>query len=142
MSTHNNYGRDSRRAPIVSGNPPLTRENSDAYIEVLNFIDAVVQGTQPGPVPQETKNTWAQQLTGCYPMISPQAQAMFAQAPSIWAVLPTGLPRISAAERAAIRNVWVQQFSAISQASPQPEPTSMDTYIREIEEAKGKETSS
>lgn len=121
MARKNNYGQDAYgRVPIAPGNPPLTREMCDAYIELVFFAVAVIQGRQPAPVPQEVKDAFVQQAASFYPAMSPQDQAGLANAPAMWAQVQAEWPRLSPAQREMTRNAWAQQFGPYLQAQSQP----------------------
>src|SRR5439155_6675350 len=62
---------DAAHQPIAQGDPPLTRQGTDALLETLFFMASQVQGgdaavvAQPKPT-QEMKDQWAKNLAANY----------------------------------------------------------------------------
>jgi hypothetical protein len=92
----------------------------DAYIELVFFAIAVIQGRQPAPVPQAVKEAFVQQAASFYQAMSPQDQAGLVNAPAMWSQLQAEWPRLSPAQREMARNAWAQQFGPYLQSQPQP----------------------
>jgi hypothetical protein len=109
---------DAAHQPIAPGDPPLTRQSSDALLEVLFFMACQVNG-QPGDVQVtgEMKDQWAKQIAGAYANFNAEAKQGVAQMPMAWAALRVAWPEASEQEKAALRQQWsqsaeVQQIAA------------------------------
>ncbi len=116
--------------PLAEGNPPLTRQMTDAYVELLCFMLSEVIG-EPLPASQELRDALAASLKESYPRLTPEEQAEYAQMPLVWAVYQAAWPGLSDEEKQAHREQWaealrpqVEQARAAAQAEPRPDPGS------------------
>lgn len=119
---------ESGHQPLAEGNPPLTRQMVDAYVELLCFMLSEVIG-EPLPASQELRDALATTLTESYPALTTDEQAEYAQMPLLWAAYQAAWPGLSEEEKASQRQQWaealrpqVEQARAAAQAEPQPEP--------------------
>ena len=99
--------------PIAAGDPPLTRQSTDAMLEVLFFMAAQVQGgdalamTQPPPS-QEMKDQWAKNLAANYDKADAAARKEIANMPLTWAAIRMLWPDLPDADKSLARTQWAQ----------------------------------
>jgi hypothetical protein len=105
---------DAAHPSIAAGNPPLTRQASDAYTELLCFMRN--QGGGPRQeANQALKDSTAQLLAQNYSKLSPEQQQKLAQMPQKWATVRISWMRSSEAGRQKMRAQWQPAV----QSSPQ-----------------------
>jgi hypothetical protein len=98
---------DNAHTPLAEGSPPLTRQMSDAYLELLVFTLSDSAG-QPYVEPeQELKDAWAQALAADYGSLDPDMQQALGQMPSYWAAVRLVWPTLSDDEKAQLRTEWL-----------------------------------
>jgi hypothetical protein len=99
--------------PIAPGDPPLTRQATDAMLEVLFFMAAQVQGgdaavmAQPKPT-QEMKDQWAKNLAANYAKADAAARKQIANMPLTWAAIRMLWPDLAEADKSQARAQWAQ----------------------------------
>ncbi len=107
----------SAHRPIANGNPPLTAEMADAYVEFVSFMMQESLGRVIFRADRRFKSMIAQSLAAQYPTYSPQVQMQFAAMPALWEALRIKWPQLSEQERANYRNTWRPSVMAL--VSPQ-----------------------
>jgi hypothetical protein len=99
---------DAAHQPIADGDPPLTRQATDAMLETLFFMASQVQGgAEVTPTP-EMKGQWAKALAGSYGQADEAARKEMAQMPVRWAAMRMMWPGLSEQDKAATRAQWAQ----------------------------------
>jgi hypothetical protein len=114
--------------PLAEGNPPLTRQMADAYVELMCFMLSEVIG-EPLPASPELRDALAASLKASYPQLTAEEQAEYAQMPLLWAAYQAAWPELPEEEKETQRRQWaetlrpqVEQARAAAQAEPKPEP--------------------
>jgi hypothetical protein len=101
---------EAAHTPIAAGNPPLTRQVSDAYAETMLFMLQVVSTgdvwTVDKAIDTSLKNGFAQELSAGYAGLGAQQQQILAQMPVLRAALREAWPTLSATERGQLRDQW------------------------------------
>jgi len=88
--------------PLAGGDPPLTREITDACAEAICFMAGEGRGEHIAATP-EFKNEVAGAIAGRYAGISPEARKQLAQMPMRWLQLRASWPAYAAADRERLR---------------------------------------
>lgn len=96
--------------PLAPGNPPLTREASDAFAEMLAFRISQVGGAKPRPVTQEFKNAIAQSLAAKYTALPSARQKRLAEARQEWAQIRNNWPHTPEISREELRAEWGKEL--------------------------------
>jgi hypothetical protein len=99
----------SSHQPLAAGTPPLTRQASDAYLEVLCFMGNQTTGQAFVP-DQRLKDSWASTLAAGYGQLGPEHQALISRMPPLRAALVASWPKLSAGERAQFQQQWARQL--------------------------------
>jgi hypothetical protein len=99
---------DAAHQPIAPGNPPLTRQASDATLEVMFFMACQVNRQGDVPVTQQMKDQCAKALAEGYAKLNAQDRQRIAQMPMAWAALRAVWPELPEAERSKLRDQWAQ----------------------------------
>ena len=107
--------------PVAAGNPPLTRQVSDAYAEVLAFMIGQVLGNELSSS-TEFKDQFAQSLIADYPNYDAAAQANLAKMPLYWAAIRLAWPALPVEEQEAYRKQWAPGVTALLGTEPAPQP--------------------
>jgi len=101
---------DAAHSPIAAGEPPLTRQSSDAALEVVHFMAAAHAGVSTDWVaarPDKARlDAFAKSLAAEYPNLPAGAKAEIAGAPLAWAALRAVWPELPADQRAALAKQW------------------------------------
>jgi hypothetical protein len=100
--------RSSHRE-LAAGTPPLTRQASDAYLEVLCFMSNQTTGQAFVP-DQPLRDEWARTLAAGYGELTPAQQAFVARMPPLRAALAASWPKLSAGERKQVQELWARQL--------------------------------
>ncbi len=97
---------------LANGNPPLTRQGTDAFLEALFFMAGEVSGRQTVP-DQKLKDDWARELAANYPAMSAEQKQQIAGMP-LWAsMMRMAWPKLSADVKAKYRSLWAGQLKAM-----------------------------
>ena len=99
---------DRAHQPLAQGRqgePPLTRQQSDATLEILHFMASKVAGFDVGPSNQQ-KADFAKNLTGKYAEMPLEAKKELEQMPLYWAWLRAAWPELPADEQAKLTEQW------------------------------------
>lgn len=78
---------DAANAPIAQGNPPLTREMANCYLDLIGFVQSLAMNAEWHPLPEAMRGQQIQMLSVQYPFMPPQQQAWFAGLPLGWTQL-------------------------------------------------------
>jgi len=98
---------ETAHKPIAAGNPPLTRQNVDAFAEFLCFAAGQTAGINFTP-PPEIRDKLAAAVAEKYAGIAPAQRALIVRMPLIWASLRVLWPEISDAEKKQYVDAWKQ----------------------------------
>ena len=99
----------SSHKPLAAGTPPLTRQASDAYLEVLCFMSNQANGQAYVPDLQ-MKDGWATALAAGYARLGAEHQALVSRMPALRAALVASWPKLSAGEREQFQQAWARQL--------------------------------
>lgn len=103
---------DASHRPIAPGTPALTRQMTDAYLEVILFIRSV-SGEQHFAEPtSELKEKWARAIAQHYPEFSQEQKEQLAKMPLLNAAMSVWWNRLPEAERASYKQSWREQFAS------------------------------
>jgi hypothetical protein len=95
---------------FVAGTPPLTRQMTDAYAELLGFmIGQVTRGVAATPTPSDRAYV-ARTLAATYASRTAEERQQLRSIPSTWAKLRRTWPRLSQAQQATLRQQWAVQL--------------------------------
>ncbi len=100
---------EAANRPIAAGNPPLTRQASDALIEMLFFMASQAHGVTLEPGPAE-RDEMARALVAAWPKLPAERRKEVAGAPLQWAGLRASWDVSSAADRAEVAAQWRKDF--------------------------------
>lgn len=100
---------DAAHQPIAQGDPPLTRQATDALLESLFFMASQVRGGGTDVMPtQRMKEQWAKALAESYGDADEAARKEMAEMPMRWAAMRMTWPGLSDADKAKTKAVWAQ----------------------------------
>jgi len=111
---------DTAHKPLAAGKkgaPALTRQMTDAYLEVTAFqiaqaaADRASAKAEAPPLDAATRNAWAKEVAAAYPKLSAADQKEMAELPLAWAALRIAWPRMTDAEREQARRGWRQTYA-------------------------------
>lgn len=108
---------------IAAGDPPLTRQSTDAFLEALYFMAGEVAGRHDVPDAQ-MKNEWANALAANYAKISPELKKQIAGMPLFVTAMRLTWPTLPESEKAEYRQQWTGQLKALL---PPPSPAANGT---------------
>jgi hypothetical protein len=94
----------SAHPALAGGQPPLTRQMSDAFFEFLVFAADQLWGTDAQPT-QPAKDSFAQALADAYPGYSADQQAFISHMPACWTALRAAWPTLSAEDQTAYKQL-------------------------------------
>jgi hypothetical protein len=103
---------EAAHKPIASGDPPLTRQMTDAYTEVFFFMGSEVLGEKMTP-DAKAKDAMAKGLASGYAKAPAAAKKQLNQMPLIWAAIRVAWPTLPEAQKQAAREQWRKDFKAI-----------------------------
>jgi hypothetical protein len=124
---------DASHRPIAPGTPALTRQMTNAYLEVILFIRSVSSEQHFAEPTSELKEKWARAIAQHYPEFSQEQREQLAKMPLLNAALPVWWNQLPEAERASYKQSWREQSgsdesqpaqSAASQPAPRAAPAS------------------
>ena len=98
---------DAARKPIAPGEPPLTRQQSDAALELFYFMAGQLEGVQANPTAEE-KDGWAKKLAAGWAKLDEGPRKAIAQTPLTWAATRAGWGEMSDAEREEFKKSFAQ----------------------------------
>jgi hypothetical protein len=111
---------DSSHKVLAQGNPPLTRQVSDAFVEALFFILGEVQGKRDEVPSAQMKNDWAASLTSGYSRMPDDLKKQIAGMPLFIAQMRLHWPTLAEPEKAKYRASWAE---AVKTLLPAPTAT-------------------
>jgi hypothetical protein len=128
---------DAAHQPIAQGDPPLTRQATDALLESLFFMASQVNGgSEVTPTPQ-MKEQWAKALAGSYGQADEAARKEMAEMPMRWAAMRMMWPGLSEQDKANVKAQWAQSpqvkqvADVIGKLQPQQPAASGNGYFAE-----------
>jgi hypothetical protein len=92
---------DAGHSPIAAGNPPLTRQAADAFLETVYFMAGQLEGVSNVAPTVEEKEQWASKIASVYGKMNGEQQKFFANMPIVWAALRAGWPEMSTEQKGA-----------------------------------------
>jgi hypothetical protein len=109
---------DAARQPIAAGNPPLTRQASDAWTELFCFIRNQSGGALLEATPA-LKDEFARSLTESYPKDSPEKQKSLSEMPQKLALVRYLWMKGTEADRHKILAAWQPIVNPSQPSDPQ-----------------------
>jgi hypothetical protein len=103
---------EASHKPIAAGNPPLTRQGTDAFLEALFFMAGEVSGQQTVP-DQKMKDDWAQALVANYSKMSADQKQQIAGMPLYATTMRMAWPELSGDVKAKYRALWAEQLKSM-----------------------------
>jgi hypothetical protein len=100
---------EAANRPIAAGSPPLTRQASDALVEMLFFMMGQGHGMAIEPGPAE-RDEMARSLAAAWSKLPAERRKEIANAPVQWAGLRASWDVSSAADRAQVAAQWRKDF--------------------------------
>jgi hypothetical protein len=98
---------DAAHTPLVAGDPPITRQSTDATLEVLHFMASHVAGAPADVAPSaEQKEHFARNLSAAYAGMPAGNREELAKMPTYWAALRCAWPELAADERQKLTAAW------------------------------------
>lgn len=113
---------ESAHVPLVEGDPPLTRQVMDAYLEVQLLMLSVVMDGQPASIDArapafiDLANAWADSVAADYPTLAPEQQAQLATMPLVSAAIRAVWPSLPVDEQMALREEWAQVIRPVDES--------------------------
>jgi hypothetical protein len=98
---------------LAAGNPPLTRQTSDAFVEALFFMLGEVQGKRDEVPTAQLKDQWAAALTGSYPGMPDAMKKQIAGMPLFIAQMRLHWPTLPPAEKAKYVASWAESVKTL-----------------------------
>jgi hypothetical protein len=108
---------ESSHTTIAPGNPPLTRQSTDAFLDALFFEVGAVTGDFAVP-DQKLKDDWANALAANYPRMSAALKQQIAGLPLFMATMRMAWPRLSESVKAQYRAQWAVELKPLLPAAP------------------------
>lgn len=97
---------DAAHKPIAAGVPPLTRQASDAGLELLYFMACQTLGGQEVRPDATAKDEWARRMIAEYPKADAKTRQSIAQMPAAWAGVRYAWAELPEAKRREARESW------------------------------------
>jgi hypothetical protein len=108
---------ESSHKVLAPGNPPLTRQVSDAFLEALFFMLGEVQGKTDEVPDAQLKNDWAAGLAGSYARMPDAMKKQIAGMPLFVAQMRLNWPAMPESEKAKYRAVWAEAVKTLLPAA-------------------------
>jgi hypothetical protein len=115
---------ESSHKILAQGNPPLTRQVSDAFLEALFFMLGEVQGKRDEVPDAQLKNDWAAALIGSYANMPDAMKQQIAGMPLFIAQMRLRWSALPEPEKATYRAAWGE---AVKTLLPAPAPSASNT---------------
>lgn len=109
---------DAANPPLAPGSPPLTAEVARAYLSLLSFVDALMEGRDWTPQPPDLEQAFTAQLVAGYGMLTLEQQAWLATLPIEWARTRVLWAQASPPAREQLTRHLVDNLGATVQATP------------------------
>jgi hypothetical protein len=108
---------DEFHKPLVDGKAPLTRRQSESFLEVLFFAASVIEGVDPVRPTAQMLDEWNAQLASGWNNLPQAGRAGVAQMADVYAKLVAGWAQLGADEQAQIKQTFGQipQVQTIAQ---------------------------
>jgi hypothetical protein len=97
---------DAANKPIAKGEPPLTRQAADAFLETVYFAAAELEKVPHVSPTAEEKEQFATKLAAVYKQIGAEERKVVANMPLVWSALRVSWPEMSAEQKSEM----LQQF--------------------------------
>lgn len=110
---------DAANKPIAAGNPALTRQMSDATIEMTYFILGKAHGADLQPSAAE-KDEWAKALVGAWPRLTAERKREISGSPLQWAEVRASWDAAKTSDRAEVAALWRKDFPLPEAAADAP----------------------
>jgi hypothetical protein len=117
---------EAAHKPIAPGNPPLTRQMTDAYTEVLFFMGSEVLGEKMTP-DAKAKDAMAKGLASGYARAPAAAKKQLNEMPVMWAAIRVAWPTLPEAQKQSAREQWRKDLTAMF---PAPKQTATKTAAK------------
>jgi hypothetical protein len=108
---------ESSHKVLAQGNPPLTRQISDAFLEALFFMLGEVQGKRDEVPSAQLKNDWAAAITSAYPRLTDDMKKNIAGMPLFIAQMRLHWPTLAESEKAKYRATWAVAINTLLPAA-------------------------
>ncbi|MBZ5561413.1 MAG: hypothetical protein LAP13_03225 [Acidobacteriia bacterium] len=116
---------DASHKAIAPGNPPLTRQMTDAYVEVTYFLLTEASGSTLPPLTAQIRDQWAQAIAQTYPKLPDAQRKQITQMPRLAAALRVWWPTVPENQKVQYRQTWKQSLGgAGGQVAAQSAPAS------------------
>ncbi len=110
---------DAANKPIAAGNPALTRQMSDATIEMTYFILGKAHGADLQPSAAD-KDEWAKALVAGWPRLAAERKREIAGSPLQWAEVRAAWDAAKESDRAEVAALWRKDFPLPQAAADAP----------------------
>lgn len=97
---------DGSRKPIAAGEPPLTRQAAEAFLEATYFMAAKIEGIDPPTPTKEEGQEWARKLAEAYGKLDAEQRKAVSQMPLICAALRVTWNDLSEADRNEVKKAF------------------------------------
>jgi hypothetical protein len=97
---------DASRKPIAAGDPPLTRQAADAFLEATYFIAAKIEGIGTPTPTKEEREEWAKKLAETYGKLDADQRKVVSQMPLVWAALRVSWNDLKDADRQELQRTF------------------------------------
>ena len=104
--------------PIADGDPPLTRQATDAYAEFLCFVIAQGLGQEGFEPPAEFKGEFAKTVAAGYADLSPEEKQELAQMPLAWAAVRIEWAKMPDEQKQQYRAQWSESVKGLVPEQP------------------------
>ena len=96
---------DAANKPIAAGDPPLTRQQVDAFTEFIYFAAGQTAGVKASPK-DDVKKKMAEDVAAKYPNIPEEGRRTFGKMPLAWAAIRMLWPDMAEAEKKGYVDGW------------------------------------
>ncbi len=104
--------------PIADGDPPLTRQATDAYAEFLCFVIAQGLGQEGFEPPAEFKDEFAKTVAAGYADLSPEEKQELVQMPLAWAAVRIEWAKMPDEQKQQYRAQWAESVKGLVPEQP------------------------
>ena len=99
---------DEFHKPLVGGNTPLTRRQSESFLEVLFFVASAIEGGEPVRPTAQMLDEWNARLASGWNDLPQEGRDGVAQMGEIWAKLVAAWAHASPEEQAQVKQAFGQ----------------------------------
>lgn len=118
---------DSANVPIADGQPPLTAEAAEAYLDYMSFMQAEAYGLLYAPLQGEDRARNLVSVTSAYSSLSPEIQKWISEAPLYIADMRANWRNKSEVEKNEHRSAW---RAFLAQYAPQPSTSQAQQQVK------------